>query len=101
MKQIIRYGGSRNESSLRKPFQDLLEQYAWAKNLVLVAEFEMESKKGTHIRPDGVLKDALRGECDVSMKTQSLSPPSEGGGGQHGDDEDRQGNVMTRYFYVF
>jgi hypothetical protein len=38
VEQIIRYGGSRNESSLRKPFQDLLEQYAGAKNLVLVAE---------------------------------------------------------------
>ncbi len=58
--KIIRYGGSRNESSLRKPFQDLLEGYARAKSLVLVAEVEMESKKGTRIRPDGVLKDALR-----------------------------------------
>jgi hypothetical protein len=26
VEQIIRYGGSRNESSLRKPFQDLLER---------------------------------------------------------------------------
>ena len=32
--KIIRYGGSRNESSLRKPFQDLLEQYAHAKGLL-------------------------------------------------------------------
>ena len=58
--KIIRYGGSRNESSLRKPFEDLLEQYARSKNLVLVAEIEIESKRGTRIRPDGVLKDALR-----------------------------------------
>lgn len=58
--KIIRYGGSRNESSLRKPFQDLLEQYARSKNLVLVAEVELTTKKGTRIRPDGVLKDALR-----------------------------------------
>jgi len=58
--KVIRYGGSRNESSLRKPFQDLLEQYARAKGLVLVAEVELESRKGTRIRPDGVLKDALR-----------------------------------------
>ncbi|MBV6401027.1 MAG: hypothetical protein CNIPEHKO_01324 [Anaerolineales bacterium] len=58
--KIIRYGGSRNESSMRKPFQDLLEGYARAKALVLVAEVEIESKKGTRIRPDGVLKDALR-----------------------------------------
>ena len=58
--KIIRYGGSRNESSLRKQFQDWLEGYARAKNLVLVAEVELESKRGTRIRPDGVLKDALR-----------------------------------------
>jgi hypothetical protein len=44
--KIIRYGGSRNESSLRKPFQDLLEQYARSKNLVLVAEVEYVSALG-------------------------------------------------------
>ena len=60
VEQVIRYGGSRNEQSLRKPFQDLLEQYARAKNLVLVAEVELTSKRGTRIRPDGTLKDALR-----------------------------------------
>ncbi len=58
--KVKRYSGASNESSLRKPFQDLLEQYARGKNLVLVAEVEFESKKGTRIRPDGVLKDALR-----------------------------------------
>lgn len=58
--RIIRYGRSQIESSLRKPFQDLWEGYARGRNLVLVAEIEMESKKGTRIRPDGVLKDALR-----------------------------------------
>jgi hypothetical protein len=31
--RIIQYGGSHNESALRKPFQDLLEQYARARNL--------------------------------------------------------------------
>ncbi len=60
VEQMIRYGGTRNESSLRKPFQDLLEQYARSKNLVLVAEVELTTKRGTRIRPDGVLKDALR-----------------------------------------
>jgi len=46
VEQIIRYGGSRNESSLRKPFQDLLEQYARSKNLMLVAEVEYVSALG-------------------------------------------------------
>jgi hypothetical protein len=60
VEQIIRYGGSRNESSLRKPFQDLLEQYARAKNLVLVSEVERITAAGRRIVPDGTLKDALR-----------------------------------------
>jgi len=60
VEQIIRYSGTRNESSLRKPFQDLLEQYARTKGLVVVAEVELTTKRGTRIRPDGVLKDALR-----------------------------------------
>jgi hypothetical protein len=40
VEQMIRYGGTRNESTLGKCFQDLLEQYARAKNLVLVPEME-------------------------------------------------------------
>ena len=35
VERIIRYGGSRNESALRKPFQDLLEQYAANRDLLL------------------------------------------------------------------
>ena len=60
VEQIIRYGGSRNESSLRKPFQDLLEGYARSKNLMLVAEVEFATKAGRRVVPDGTLKDALR-----------------------------------------
>ena len=56
VEKIIQYSGTRNESSLRKPFQDLLEQYARAKNLLLVAEVEMISRKGNRIRPDGVIR---------------------------------------------
>ena len=44
--KIIRHSESRNESSLRKPFQGLLEQYACSKNLVLVAEVELTTKGG-------------------------------------------------------
>lgn len=58
--QMIRYGGTRNESTLRKPFQDLLEQYAHSKKLVLVPEVEYTSKTGRKLYPDGTLKDALR-----------------------------------------
>ncbi len=60
VEQMLRYGGSRNESTLRKPFQDLLEHYARAKNLVLVPEVEYTTKAGRTVYPDGTLKDALR-----------------------------------------
>ena len=36
VERLIRYGGTRNESSLRKAFQELLDHYARSKNLVLV-----------------------------------------------------------------
>jgi predicted helicase len=60
VEQMIRFGGTRNESTLRKPFQDLLEQYARAKNLVLVPEVEYITKTRHKVYPDGTLKDALR-----------------------------------------
>jgi hypothetical protein len=34
--KLIRYGGTRNETSLRKAFQELLDHYARSKNLLLV-----------------------------------------------------------------
>ena len=59
VERIIRYGGSRNESALRKPFQDLLEQYAASRDLMLVSEVEYR-RRGVRVIPDGTLKDALR-----------------------------------------
>ena len=44
IEQSIHYGGSRNETSLRKPFQDLLEQYVRAKNLGWILECYKEKK---------------------------------------------------------
>jgi hypothetical protein len=46
VEKIIRYGGSRNERALRKPFQDLLEAYASSKNLLLVPEVEVRVRGG-------------------------------------------------------
>ncbi len=59
VERIIRYGGSRNEGALRKPFQDLLEQYAASRDLLLVSEVEYR-RRGVRVIPDGTLKDALR-----------------------------------------
>lgn len=60
VEKIIQYGGSRNESSLRKPFQDLLEHYARGKGLLLVAEIGVMGRLGKTVYPDGALKDSLR-----------------------------------------
>jgi hypothetical protein len=46
VEKLIRYGGSRNESALRKAFHDLLESYAGSKNLVLVPEVELRIRGG-------------------------------------------------------
>jgi len=59
VEKLIRYGGSRNESALRKAFQDLLEQYAVGRNLLLVPEVEFR-RGGVRVIPDGTLKDPLR-----------------------------------------
>jgi predicted helicase len=60
VEKIIQYGGSHNESALRKPFQELLDVYAQAKGLLLVPEVEFITPSGKKVYPDGTLKDALR-----------------------------------------
>ena len=60
VEKLIRYGGTRNESSLRKAFQELLDHCARSKNLLLVPEVGDIGKRGRTVRPDGMLQDALR-----------------------------------------
>ena len=60
VERLIQYGGSRNESVLRKAFQELLDLYARSKNLMLIPEVEFITTKGHKVYPDGTLKDALR-----------------------------------------
>ncbi|MCB9420754.1 MAG: N-6 DNA methylase [Ardenticatenaceae bacterium] len=60
VEKIIRYGGTRKETAVRKPFHDLLEQYARQKNLELIGELDYRTGQGQTIIPDGTLKDALR-----------------------------------------
>lgn len=56
--KLIRYGGTRNETSLRKAFQELLDHYARSKNLLLVPEVGVTGKRGRTVHPDGTLKDS-------------------------------------------
>lgn len=58
--QLKRFGGERNERSLRRAFENLLDQYARSRGLALVAEVEYTTKKGHRVIPDGTLKDSLR-----------------------------------------
>ena len=55
--QIIQYGGSRNEASIRFAFQRLLNEYCQAKDFLLIPELPYKNRK---IIPDGTVKDALR-----------------------------------------
>ena len=58
--RIVQYGGSKNELSIRDPFKDLLNHYADKKNLLLIPELAIMGTKGSKVKPDGTLKNALR-----------------------------------------
>ncbi len=60
LERLVQYGGSRNETSVRAAFQELLDRYAASKNLALVTELEYKTSFGTTVRPDGTLKNAVR-----------------------------------------
>lgn len=61
VQEILQYGGSRNETTIRPAFQKLLEQYCADKNIELILELEYKTSHGTTVYPDGTLKDALGG----------------------------------------
>jgi hypothetical protein len=46
VEKIIQYGGTHNESALRKPFQELLDVYAQSKVLILIPEVEYTTPAG-------------------------------------------------------
>ena len=59
--QYKRYGGTRNESSIRRAFANLLEDYCISKKLILVDELQVKTLHGTSRRiPDGTIRDALQ-----------------------------------------
>lgn len=60
VENLIQYGGSRNEQSVRFAFQVLLNEYCEAKHLMLIPELDYPTPKGKTVRPDGTVKDQLR-----------------------------------------
>lgn len=57
---IGQYGGSMDESSIRKAFSNLLDAYCRPHDLRLIDELEYITQAGAKVYPDGTLKDALR-----------------------------------------
>lgn len=57
--ETIRFGGSRNETTVEHAFIQLVNSYAERRNLMLVPKIAIKSTKGTNIIPDGALKNAL------------------------------------------
>lgn len=51
--------GKGNESSIRSAMIKLIDEYAKAKDLRLVAEVAVQGSKGRKVTPDGTLKDNL------------------------------------------
>ncbi len=60
VENLIQYGGSRKETSIRSAFQSLLDEYCQAKHLLLIAELDFLTPKGKTVFPDGTIKDQLR-----------------------------------------
>ncbi len=52
-----RFGGSRNETSIRRAFANLLEEYCLPKNLRLIDELKLENSAK---RPDGTINNAMQ-----------------------------------------
>nr|WP_210116386.1 type ISP restriction/modification enzyme [Hymenobacter fodinae] len=60
VEKIIRYGGSRKETSIRVAFQNLLNDYCKQKDFLLIPELDFKLPNGKTVYPDGTVKDALR-----------------------------------------
>jgi predicted helicase len=60
VEQIIRYGGSRKETSIRGAFERLLNGYCKPRNYLLVTELDYKTRFNTTVYPDGTIKDAIR-----------------------------------------
>lgn len=50
--KLIRFGGSHNETSIRRAFSTLVNSYAERRNLLLVDEIGVIGKKGNTVYPD-------------------------------------------------
>ncbi|MBD2054810.1 N-6 DNA methylase [Oculatella sp. FACHB-28] len=60
VEEIVRYGGSKKETSIRSPFERLLNGYCKPRNYLLIPELDFKTRFNTTVFPDGTVKDAIR-----------------------------------------
>ncbi len=60
IEKIVDFSGSKRESTIRTAFKNLLNEFAKPKGLMIVDEAWVKGTKGKNVKPDGILKDALR-----------------------------------------
>lgn len=60
VEKIIRYGGSKQETSIRNAFERLLSDCCKPRNYMLNPELDFKTKFNTTGFPDGMVKDAIR-----------------------------------------
>ncbi|NJL41958.1 MAG: N-6 DNA methylase [Leptolyngbyaceae cyanobacterium SM1_4_3] len=60
IEKLIQHGGSKNEASIRRAFENLLDEYCKTKGYELIAELEYPTQSGKIVKPDGTVKDAIR-----------------------------------------
>ncbi|GAB4380024.1 MAG: hypothetical protein Kow00121_35370 [Elainellaceae cyanobacterium] len=62
VEKIVRYGGSKKETSIRNAFEQLLNDYCKPRNYLLISELDFKTKFNTTVFPDGTVKGAIRME---------------------------------------
>ncbi len=60
VENIIAYGGSKKETSIRIAFSKLLQEYCRKKDFILIPELDYKTPYGKIVFPDGTVKDELR-----------------------------------------
>ncbi len=58
--RIQRFSGSKNEDTVKGAFVNLVNGLARQKNLELVREVQIQTRIGTTVRPDGILRSILQ-----------------------------------------
>jgi hypothetical protein len=57
VEKIIRYGGSKKETTIRNAFERLLNDYCKPRNYLLTPELDFKTKFNTTVFPDGTVKE--------------------------------------------